>query len=394
MVRASLNPKRRIFERRTLTSISIAGHVLPAANITTYLDEILGRKGTQLSNFECPAVNSTRYESLKALESQADRKIRYYFALDLRQCLPLLPRLIGSLVEAIRFLGPTHCAISIVEGNSNDGTADVLAALQPEIEGIGATYFLQSSPINPSQGDRIGKLAEIRNMALKPLLENAGRMHANKDTTIVFSNDVALCPDDILELIFQRQSLGADMTCAMDWTGGSNPTFYDVWISRGMNGDSFFDVPLDGSWHLAWNLFWNAEETRARFDAHLPFQVFSCWNGAAVFGAQPVLENILFRGPNQEAGECHQGEPQLFCKDLWFHGFGKIAVVPTVNLEYSIEKGKLIKEAKGFVTDLVGQQNLADDKINWRLEPPEKVKCMEESWSRQIWQLWNETLSM
>ncbi|POR35552.1 Alpha-1,3-mannosyltransferase CMT1 [Tolypocladium paradoxum] len=366
------------------------GPILPAAKITAYLDAILDRKPTRLASFRCPAVNNTRYESLKTTDL-SDSSIRYFFALNLRENLPLLPRLIGSMVEAIRFLGPQHCAVSIAEGNSPDGTGDVLEALRPSLEALGISYSLQSSPIDPSQGERITRLAELRNLALQPLLRLSGR--ANKDTTIIFLNDVAACPEDILELAFQRMNLGADMTCAMDWSHvARDPTFYDVWVSRGINGDSFFEIPPDGSWGSAWNLFWNANETLERFRKNRPFQVFSCWNGAVTFGAQPILENLRFRAPNEKAGECFQGEPQLLCKDMWFRGYGKIAVVPTVNLEYSVDHGKKIKQAKGFASDIVAEQNSSDDRIEWQLDPPEQVKCMP-NWSNQFWRPWNETLT-
>ncbi|KAB2100106.1 hypothetical protein AG0111_0g11695 [Alternaria gaisen] len=65
----------------------------------------------------------------------------------------------------------------------------------------------------------------------------------------MFSNDGALCMEDLLELIHQRTLQGADQTCAMDWTYvGDHPTFYDVWIARGMTGDSFLEIPASGSW--------------------------------------------------------------------------------------------------------------------------------------------------
>lgn len=302
-----------------------------------------------------------------------------------------MPRLIGSLVEVIRFLRPQNCALSIVEGNSPDGTADILAALQSKLEVMGVAYYFQSSSINPAEGDRIAKLAELRNLALQPLNDTSAR--ATEDTTVIFMNDVAACSDDILELIWQRRGLGADMTCAMDWTYvGKDPTFYDVWIARGINGDSFFDIPPDGNWNSAWNLFWNADNTRNRFHAQRPFQVFSCWNGAVSFTAKPILENLRFRAAKTDGGKCPQGEPQLFCKDLWFHGYSKIAVVPTINLEYSDEKAKMIKDAKGYTSSLVSAQDPADDKIEWQKNPPEAVKCMP-TWENQYWQKWNETFS-
>ncbi|KAL7946419.1 glycosyltransferase family 69 protein [Trichoderma barbatum] len=366
------------------------GAILPAANITQHIEAIMTTQPSTLPNLECPAINTTRYGALQT-KRPSDPAIQYFFALNLRQNLPLLPQLIGSIVEAIRFLGPTQCALSIVEGNSQDGTADVLVALRPALESIGVAYYFESSTIDPSKANRVARLAQLRNKALAPLLDLHDK--STSDTTVIFLNDVSACAEDILELAHQRRALGADMTCAMDWTyAGEHPTFYDVWIARTINGDSFFEIPPDGNWDSAWNLFWNADETRNRFSTQRPFQVFSCWNGAAAFTARPILEKTVeFRAANETAGECRQGEPQLFCKDLWFQGYRKIAVVPSVNLEYSVEKTKKIKEAKGFTSDTVSKQDPVGDKIDWRLDPPNKVKCMP-AWANQYWQSWNETL--
>jgi alpha-1,3-mannosyltransferase len=147
--------------------------------------------------------------------------------------------------------------LSVVEGNSPDGTGDVLEALHSHLEALGITYLFQTLPIDPTKTERISSLAALRNLALQPLFEH--RDQVTKDTTVIFSNDVTAGPDGILELVYQRRFLGADMTCAMDWNLKS-PRFYDVWIARGMNGDSFLDVPND-DWGKTSELFWNAKET-------------------------------------------------------------------------------------------------------------------------------------
>lgn len=307
----------------------------------------------------------------------------------MRNCLELLPRLLGSIVEAIRFLGPHRCALSIVEGNSPDGTSDVLSALGPFLHDVGVAYFYNSSKINPTKGSRIGKLAQLRNLALNPLYK--GEVNAAEDTTVLFINDVAACAEDILELALQRRNLNADMTCAMDWTFvGPDPTFYDIWIARTIHGDSFFEVGANGNWNSAWNLFWNAPETRSRYNAQLPFQVFACWNGATAFTAAPLFHGLRFRDVNSDKKECFQGEPQLFCKDLWSRGYRKIAVVPTVNLEYSDEKGADIKRLKGYVSEKVKKEEDANG-IEWVFDPPGEVRCMP-NWENQSWRAWNETL--
>ncbi|KAK4098408.1 glycosyltransferase family 69 protein [Parathielavia hyrcaniae] len=368
-------------------------------------------EATHLPRMECPKLDTSRYRHLQVASSQRphDPAVRYFFALDLRQCITLLPRLIGSVVEVIRFLGPASCALSVVEGNSDDGTGEILAALGPKLEALGITYHFRTTPINPRQGDRIAALAQLRNLAIQPLLDTHPKSKpkfkslksypnsttttttTRATTTITFLNDVAICPEDILELLHQRLALQADMVCAMDWTyAGRDPTFYDVWIARGLaGGDSFFDIPRDGSWDSAWNLFWNNPGARARFDARQPFQVFSCWNGAAVFSAAPVVERgVRFR--NEREGECFQGEPQLFCKDLWWEGYGRIAVVPVVNLEYSDEAGRRIKEAKGYTSRWVGAAWWKDEGIEWQAKPPDTVKCMP-AYDNQFFEAWNKS---
>jgi alpha-1,3-mannosyltransferase len=289
----------------------------------------------------------------------------------------------------MRFLGPENCVLSIVEGRSNDGTFEVLKELRAEIEDLGSRYIFQSSDINPHGNgtDRINALAELRNMALRDLIVYPKRYA--EDPTVVFSNDVALCLEDILEIIHQRVFQGADMTCAMDWTYvGEHPTFYDVWIARGMTGDTFFRIPEDGSWDYAWNLFWNDEKAHSRWSSSKPFQVFSCWNGVTAFTAKPLMEGkIQFRDHHEN--ECYQGEPKLFAKDMWYHGYGKIAVVPSVNVEYSDEAAKKIKALKGYTSQHLDKEG-EDIQIQWEIEPPAKVKCMPGGYKDQTFVPWDE----
>ncbi|KAG5929132.1 hypothetical protein E4U42_007036 [Claviceps africana] len=374
-----------------------AGRILNATVITQYIDAILNTSSTSLPTFTCPAINTTRYHDLTPKRSAST--LDYFFALNLRENLSLLPVLLGNIVEAIKYLGPKRCALSIVEGNSPDGTADVLAALRPVLDGLDISYHFTSSEINPGGKDngavRIERLAQLRNMALEPLMNaSSKKIHPTPDTTVLFINDVAACAEDILELVYQRRHLGADMTCAMDWiyTGGA-PLFYDSWISRTIKGDGFIFSPEPNPFEFAWDVFREDPDAKAYFVEKVPFQVFACWNGAVAFTAQPLLSHELrFRPANESAGECHQGEPNTFCKDMWFHGHGKIAVVPSINLEYSVDKGKAIKETQGFTSDAVSKQHL-DHRIDWQLEPPAMVKCIPK-WDHQVWLPWNESLTV
>ena len=363
----------------------------------SYIQAIMAPEDKSFPRLDCPVPSGDRYSYLKGKSTEnpnASIPPTYFFALDLHQSIKVLPRLFGSIVESIRFLGPENCAVSVVEGRSSDGTFEVLTLLSEQMERIGVKYSIITSDINPT-GDkgsgRIQALAELRNLALKPLVDHADQFSQN--ATIVFLNDVAICMEDILELIHQRSFQNADMTCGLDWTYvGQDPTFYDVWIARGMNGDSFFNIPADGNWNSAWNLFWNNPTAKERLMAGKPFQVFSCWNGAAVFTAKPLIEHkIQFRAPREY--ECRQGEPQIFCKEMWYHGYGRIAVVPSVNLEYSDEAGKEIKSAKGYVSrwsEIEGDG--ASTRIEWEEKPPSTIKCIP-SYQNQTFVPWDEQLA-
>lgn len=300
------------------------------AQAPAYIHAILNASDLTFARLECPQPDLDRYAYLvdPPDQSRTPQHPRFFFALDLHQCVHLLPRLLGSIVETITFLGPENCVLSIVEGRSDDGTFEVLSELRSSLQALGVKYSFETSDINPTAPgkDRIEALAGLRNLALQDLLAHPAKYDPH--TTVIFLNDIALCMEDILELLHQRKRQGADQTCAMDWTYvGDNPTFYDVWVARGMTGDSFFNIPSDGSWDFAWNLFWNDDKARARLAAAKPFQVFACWNGVTAFTAKPLLDGrIRFRarGP----GECYQGEPKLFAKDMWAKGYGRIAVVP------------------------------------------------------------------
>jgi alpha-1,3-mannosyltransferase len=186
----------------------------------------------------CPPINATRYGYLRPNRRWWKQKqTKYVFALNLRKIAPLLPRLMGSVVETMRFLGPQNCALSIIEGNSDDGTLEVLRLLIAEMEKLGVDYWLARSTLDPleSQATRIQKLAMLRAMAVEPLTGPVASLHSKNgdndpgeltyytkppteklplapNATLAFINDVDACAEDILELIHQRDFQEADMT--------------------------------------------------------------------------------------------------------------------------------------------------------------------------------------
>ena len=329
-----------------------------------------------------------RYSYLQAVAVDETPLPKYLFVLDLHQSKEVLASLMGAIIEAIRFLGYQNCALSVVEGRSTDGTLEILAGLRDSLNETGLRYALHSTDINPlaKGADRIEGLAKLRNLALEPFVQQSDHFASN--ATVIFVNDIVLCADDVLEMIHQRLNQAADMACAMDWVYlGRDPTFYDVWIARGMTGETFFNIPKDGNWDSAWNLFWNDNAAYRRLQFGLPFQVFSCWNGIATFTAQPLFsKEIAFRSATKQ--ECFQGEPKLFCKDMWSHGYGKIAVVPSVSAAYTIEETQKIKALKGYVAKWATSEN-DGNRIAWKKEPPPQVKCMP-TYDNQRFVPWNE----
>lgn len=357
----------------------------------SYLKAILDPKDKEFDRLQCPAPTPKRYDYLQVDRNDAKNvggQIKYFFALNLRQCISILPRLMGSIVETVRFLGPENCGLSIVEGNSDDGTLEILAALRKDMGSLGLEFHFQTSGIDPKNGDRIEALAALRNLALEPLINNPS--HYSPDTAVIFLNDVAICMDDILELVHQRVYQEADMICALDWSDIDPPIFYDIWVARAINGDTFWEIPMDGGWRFASNLFWNHPPSRQRYDKHKAFQVFACWNGAVVFSAKPIIQNkIRFR--RSKPDECFAGEPRLFCKDLWIEGYSKIAVVPSVNLGYSDKSTTKVKELHGCVSEAVNGEDIYDGslRIVWNTKPPEQIKCMA-SFEDHSWVPWNQ----
>ncbi|OQV10056.1 hypothetical protein CLAIMM_14105 isoform 1 [Cladophialophora immunda] len=355
-----------------------------------YVHSIMNGSDGDVPQLECPPLNPSRYLSLHDPTASAQKR-RFFFAMNLHQSAHIIPQLLGAIIEVVRFLGPKACVISVVEGRSTDGTFEILKSLAKEMEHLGVSYFLSCNELQPGgEGmERISTLAELRNRALWPLTQHA--QSYDPSTTIIFLNDIAPCAEDILELIYQRALLKADMTCGMDWYNlDDGGTFYDSWIGRQMNGETFFEVPQSTSWDFSKNLFWNHETSKSRYSLGQPLQVFSCWNGAVALTAKPFLEaKIWFRTEVEE--ECHLGEPVHLAKDLWKLGHGKIAVIPSVNVGYSVDDSRRAKEAHGSVTSVASKESVELSKINWQQKPPGKLQTQANGFPRHSIVQWENS---
>ena len=355
-----------------------------SARVQQYLDAIFDPTDTSFDRLQCPPDLGIRYEALR--QPSASGKPKYYIAIDLYNAEHILPRLLGSLVEVIQYLGPSSCVVTIVEGRSDDLTYLVLDGLKSEFQRSGTAYHLLQNTIDPTgEGvDRIEALAELRNFALEPLVSNPTGFAT--DTVVLFVNDVAVCPSDMLELLYQHNVQSAHQTCAMDWVDQAT-RFYDVWVSRTINsGNLFYEVTYNAEKWYVDSMFWDDPPTKKLFHAYEPFEVYSCWGGMVTIDPREFISGeIRFRRSFED--ECYMGEPTLLGKDFWRTGQGRIATIPSVVVSYSDTDGKYTKERRGYVSDHVDLSKVAEDTqtqiIDWKSRPPLQVKCLPY-WGAQL----------
>ncbi|TYJ58936.1 alpha-1,3-mannosyltransferase CMT1 [Cryptococcus floricola] len=336
-------------------------------------------------NPDLTASQKKRYEGLKGHDTG-----RYMLVTNTRQIEAHLPDLLNTLLVLLHYLSPEHIAVSILEGPSSDCTQKVIEdVLQPMLaeQGLGRSWMRIETgehKIDWSQYNRIEKIAELRNRALEPLWEGVGDEEWSKEVeAVVFFNDVYLHAADVLEVLYQHQQNGAGITTALDWWKKRPEYYYDVWVGRTIDkGDLFY--PIDWPWWSPSSDLFSSPTASTSKNAytHLqPFQVFSSWNALAVLDPRPFLEHgVRFRRGDLEKGECAASECTLVASDFWKEGFGKIAVVPSVQLAYERDVAQDVledlnkqKAQIGWV-DGVPPDHL-DEKLEWRNHPPEKVRC-------------------
>lgn len=366
------------------TSVFYEGQSITDIEAADFLDAVLRDAGASTDRLECPGEREfhPRYQALRRIESPG---IQYMFSVDLYQSMPIINRLMTSIIKAIQVLGPERCSLSIVEGRSTDGTFTVLEHLTNFLADLGVKYWLHQSSIDPMDKgrDRIEGLANLRNQAIQPLLTGDNGFVANPQ--IIFLNDIMVCPDDILELVYQHKLQNATQTCAMDWIE-QGKWFYDVWVSRSMTGNIFFEVPSSGEWTYVENLFYDDPFTKKRFENAEPFQVFSCWGGMTVLEAAPFQNSNLTFRRNVE-GECYGGEPQLLGMDLAKLNISKVQTIPSVNVGYdNNESGLSVKQRRGYLHEKVNvakqitrfEEDTDTRRVHWK-PPPCKIRCMPET---------------
>eukprot|EP00835_Amoeboradix_gromovi_P003231 NODE_205_length_14851_cov_0.317584.p4 type:complete len:420 gc:universal NODE_205_length_14851_cov_0.317584:8953-7694(-) len=298
----------------------------------------------------CKSILADRYIKLR------DRK--YYIAVNLHNNENVLPHLMTSINEFVRFVGPKNVFLSVFESGSLDNTTSILSKYVPFLE---SKHRIETSPINnilnnTDRNHRIDYLVYIRNKAMNPLYRSVAKIkhyaghyedHLSYDS-VLFINDIYFCANDLLELEFQRVLNKASISGGMDYVKGmgNNLIFYDSWVALDINGLQFKYAKLD-------NIYRDVP-SRRRGLQQLPLQVSCAWNGMVSLSAKPFLNGYIFRrGSNRNAlfkdpGECASSECQTLCLDFIKLGYPRVLMVPRVKVAYTYSNYLSLKSSGIF----------------------------------------------
>jgi hypothetical protein len=377
----------------------------------------------------------------KANSRQRERLSVISFALNLRNSEGIIPAQAVALLEAISYLLPKNKVyISVYENDSSDKTRRLLSDFGAALQAIGVDgLWMRSSNMRSAfdSQDRIVMLAEIRNLAIAPLMP-----YASSDTdngTLLFLNDVVTCTSDLLELLHQQRLHNAGMAFGMDWDIVDRrlrkgevgyldpddpkydpqnppktrvPKFYDVWAGRGISGNMVYSWDHPGGFHpVSENESWVADAfapenktVHQRWVDGLTIPVYSGWGGMSAFDASLFTnEHLRFRASvysgwtgGSQAGalgswgqmvsskgylesECPgASECEYLARDIWNlrQGDGRVVLAPQARTTYNMPHW-LDMGGQAPFTRREGPDYENEDVIDWsEMSIPQSVACV------------------
>ncbi|KAF9580904.1 capsular associated protein [Lunasporangiospora selenospora] len=326
------------------------------------------------------------------------RPPRYLFALVTQDSGEVLPDTLTRIMETIGVLGSHQCHLSIVDHGSKDSTVAILDRFSKFLDSFNTNadsqeqnddsmskrdhddtngssrhlrhHLTYSITMLDHRDDSSEGVARVKNMALTNVFANTLRGEdikseksdyesarvlvgeENQDKSLEFDSIImlepsVLCPEDLLELVYQSRLQGADLTCGMDFgitkEDDKSRIIYKQAIVRDITSKSLpqealivTDEPNKPSDQTTPPQFSSDEETQNRFQKRLPFQVESCWSSAVVIKAsslinkkKPALQGSPLPSSTLQTREnlihFRSAQPQcakedlrsLFCQDLW-----------------------------------------------------------------------------
>jgi hypothetical protein len=306
-----------------------------------------------------------------------------------------------ALLDLIGVLGKENVYVSILESGSLDNTKEVLKALDdilvqndvPHITVLDPTTHADEISVgpldnqgNPRQGwiqtttvgtqfgkelRRIPYLARLRNDGLKPMF-NFRDEQAVKFDKVLFLNDVAFRPQDVLTLLATNQG-SFSAACALDFH--LPPAYYDTFALRDSQGLGTIQTTFP---------YFRSKESREGMLKGLPTKVTSCWNGMIVMDSAPFYEGLRFRGLSDSLASKHleASECCLIHTDMnaTVAGAGdRIYVNPSVRVGYTMDAYNITHSGpdESFVTATQYVTGVWNNRLRRRVLPRE-TKTMKE----------------
>ncbi|KAK2775001.1 hypothetical protein FQN53_003350 [Emmonsiellopsis sp. PD_33] len=252
-----------------------------------------------------------------------------------------------AIVDLAKTFGKDNIYVSVYESGSWDNSKGALRDLDKQLEELDVPRTIILDPtthedeiqkppaevgwIDTPRGKRelrrIPYLAQLRNKSLEPLEKLLAE--GKKFDKIIFLNDVIFSTADIISLLNTRSGSYAAV-CSLDF---SKPgLFYDTFALRDWKGSAAFSQQYP---------YFSSRSSRNALIAGNPVPVQSCWNGIAIFDAEPFQSRetpLRFRAiPDSlakhhlEGSECcliHYDNPLTASKGVW--------VNPNVRVGYNL----------------------------------------------------------
>ncbi len=236
-------------------------------------------------SFYCISLHLDQTAALQVSPPPPNRKRIYIAAQHYNSARLLRENWNEALYNLVKELGVENVFVSIYESGSYDDTQQALRELEANLEVLQVRKEVVLSQlthkeeiaaqptdhgwIDTSAGvhalRRIPFLASIRNKVFNPL--EALTAEGVRFDTILFLNDVAFNPEDVLKLL---DTNGGDYAAACSLDFSKPPYFYDTFALRDSRGHE----AIMQTWP-----YFRSKESRHAAERFLPVPVASCWNG-------------------------------------------------------------------------------------------------------------------
>ncbi|KAH9811221.1 cryptococcal mannosyltransferase 1-domain-containing protein [Melampsora americana] len=259
--------------------------------------------------------------------------MRFYFALVVHSADHFFIDQLAAIVQGAKKIGTQSIFVSIVDYASSDSTPFLCDLAEAVMLILGIPFRIRRLPPmteDPAASYYPLEEAYTRNVALEPLFELYERRK------VTFSRVIWLkgftCPNDLLETLRISLMNQATMVCSMDWKEHNGFFIYnDRWRTRDLDGNLFRGSKSTSPLSEAPP---RDKTSAARYNQHLPFQVFCCESGShivdpsttyyagikyrsSVAGVFNITSADAGKSPVWTEGPCMDSSQMHFCRDIW-----------------------------------------------------------------------------